>query len=346
MSQLPYAHGGPPLTGVLKASPDDFVVIENLGFEADGEGEHVLLTLRKRGINTDWLAGQLADFAGVKRNAVSYSGMKDRHAVTTQSFSVQLPGADDPDWSQFPEADVEILSAVRHRRKLRRGALAGNHFEIVFRDLSGDKARAEECLKAIADQGVPNYFGEQRFGREGRNTDRAEAFFQGRRTPRKQQGMLISAARSQIFNDVLAERVQQASWNAAIDGEVCCLDGSRSWFVVEEPSKEIDQRLAAFDIHPSGPLWGSNALPSSGSAAELEMRVAGQHSILAEGLAKQRLDHDRRALRMRPKNLSWDWLEDAVLCVRFDLPAGCYATTVLRELTQWREEKPHTRVGD
>lgn len=336
MSQLPFAYGGPPLTGVLKASPEDFVVEENLGFNPSGAGEHALIQVRKRGLNTDWLAGRLADFANVKRNAVSYAGMKDRHAVTTQTFSVQLPGMADPDWAQFPEPDAQILASDRHDRKLRRGALVGNAFVITLRDVVGDVPKTEECLRAIAEHGVPNYFGEQRFGREGRNAERAEAFFQGRRTPRKQQGILISAARSQIFNEVLAERVDLANWNQVIEGEVCCLQGSRSWFVADANTAELEQRVAKFDIHPSGPLWGCGDLPSGGQAALLETRAAERHPVLIGGLAEQRMDHDRRPLRLLPDALQWEWVDTRTLRIGFSLPAGSYATTILREFVAWQ----------
>lgn len=335
MTELPFAHGGPPLTGLLRASPEDFVVVEDLGFAPSGEGEHVFVRLCKRGINTDWLAGRLADFAGVPRSTVSYAGMKDRHAVTTQTFSVQIPGADGPDWSQFPEDGVEILDTARNLRKLRRGALAGNAFVITLREVEGDVQRAEACLQAIAQQGVPNYFGEQRFGREGKNTQRALAFFGGKRTPRKQQGLLISAARSQIFNAALARRVEAGNWQQILPGEACCLAGSRSWFVAEEDLASLQARANDWDIHPSGPLWGSDALPSQAEAGALDVAAAQDCSELKAGLEQQRLDHDRRPLRLGPSELAWSWLDERSLQLRFALLAGSYATAVLRELVWW-----------
>lgn len=335
MIELPFAHGGPALTGLLRASPEDFVVVEDLGFAPNGEGEHVFVRLRKRGINTDWLAGRLSEFAGVPRNAVSYAGMKDRHAVTTQTFSIQIPGAEGPDWSQLPEDGVEVLDVSRNLRKLRRGALAGNAFVITLRQVQGDATRAEACLQAIAQQGVPNYFGEQRFGREGKNTQRALDFFAGKRTPRKQQGLLISAARSQIFNMALAARVEAGSWQQILPGEACCLAGSRSWFVAEDDLAALQQRADDWDIHPSGPLWGSDALPAQGQAAELEQAAASQDPALKEGLEKQRLDHDRRPLRLRPAELEWEWPDAHSLQLRFALDAGSYATAILRELVDW-----------
>ncbi|WP_420426640.1 tRNA pseudouridine(13) synthase TruD [Algiphilus sp.] len=338
VSELPYAHGGPPLTALLRATPEDFVVDEDLGITPSGEGEHVFLHVRKRGANSDWLAERIADFAGVSARDVSFAGMKDRHAVTTQTYSIHLPGKAAPDWTQFPEPGVEILSHARHHRKLRRGALNGNAFRITLREAAGDRDRADACLQAIARDGVPNYFGEQRFGREGQNIQRALAFFAGRRTPRKQHGMLISAARSQIFNSVLARRVEAASWNRILLGECCSLAGSRSWFVADsEAQAALDARAANGDIHPSGPLWGSGALPSQGEAAALEEAVARENQKLVEGLARQRLDQDRRALRLRPEGLQWEWIDTSTLVLRFALPAGSYATAVLRELADWHD---------
>src|SRR6185503_17769039 len=162
--ELPFAHGAiPPLTARLRLTHEDFLVEEILGYDADGAGEHLLLWVEKRGANTDWVARELAKFAGVPAVAVGYAGLKDRHAVTRQTFSVQLAGRPDPDWSTFPHAEVTVLAATRHSRKLKRGALRGNRFVLVLREVGGDRAQAESVLQRIATHGVPNYFGEQRF---------------------------------------------------------------------------------------------------------------------------------------------------------------------------------------
>ncbi len=345
MPHLPWAHGGPPLQVKIRSSAADFIVEEQLGFSPSGEGEHVLLTVRKRDTNTDWLAQQLARHAGVSRTAVSYAGLKDRHALTTQSFSIQLPGQAEPDWSAFPHQEVEILSATRHQRKLKRGALQGNRFELILREISGDRAQARQRLDMIARLGVPNYFGEQRFGLGGRNVERAEAMFQGRRVDRKTRGLLISAARSQIFNAVLATRVTDGSWNTALPGDVFCLDGSRSWFAAEAGDDSLQQRLERADIHPSGPLWGRGELPSRADLAVLETSIAQQYPGLVTGLCAQKLDHDRRPLRLFPQDLEHEWLDDTSLRLCFALPAGAYATVILRELARWDTEAPTRPEG-
>ena len=332
MSELPFACGAVPLTARLRVAPEDFIVEEILGYDADGAGEHALLWVEKRGANTDWVARELARFAEVPPVNVGYAGLKDRHAVTRQAFSVQLPGRPDPDWSALPYAEVKVLAATRHSRKLKRGALRGNRFVLTLREVHGEREAAERVLQQIAARGVPNYFGEQRFGREGGNLAQARAMFAGRRMDRDKRSILLSAARSQIFNSVLAARVEQGTWDTALPGEIWSLAGSRSWFGPEPFGDALAGRLAQGDIHPSGPLWGEGEPPATDVVGALEHQVAAEHADLAEGLAKARMEHERRALRLMPKDLRWRWLDDAILELAFELPAGAYATVVVREL--------------
>jgi tRNA pseudouridine13 synthase len=330
--ELPRAYGPPPLTATLRSTPEDFRVEEILGYDADGEGEHALLWVEKREANTDWVARELARFAGVSPVNVGYAGLKDRHAVTRQAFTVQLPGKADPDWSAFPHAEVKVLASTRHKRKLKRGALRGNRFVLVLRNAHGDRTRAEEVLHNIVARGVPNYFGEQRFGREGGNVAQARTMFAGRRVDRDKRSILLSAARSHIFNSVLAARVERDAWDKPLEGEIWSLAGSRSWFGPEPFDDVLATRLAQGDIHPSGPLWGQGEPPTAAAAGELERTVAEQYRDLAEGLAAARMDQDRRPLRLLPKDLLWRWLDDETLESSFELPAGAYATVVVREL--------------
>jgi tRNA pseudouridine13 synthase len=330
--ELPRAHGAAPLTAELRRTPDDFRVDEILGYDADGEGEHALLWVEKRDANTDWVARELARFAGVPPLNVGYAGLKDRHAVTRQAFTVQLAGKPDPDWSAFPHAEVKVLASTRHKRKLKRGALRGNRFVLVLRDVRGERTRAEEVLQAIATRGVPNYFGEQRFGREGGNVAQARAMFAGRRVDRDKRSILLSAARSHIFNSVLAARVERDAWDKPLDGEIWSLAGSRSWFGPEPFNDTLAARLALGDIHPSGPLWGQGEPPTTSVVGDLEREIAGAYSDLTEGLVAARLEQERRPLRLLPKDLRWRWLDDETLELGFELPAGAYATVVAREL--------------
>lgn len=330
--ELPRAHGAPPLTAELRRTPEDFRVDEILGYDADGEGEHALLWVEKRGANTDWVARELARFAGASPVNVGYAGLKDRHAVTRQAFTVQLAGKPDPDWTAFPHDEVKVLASTRHKRKLKRGALRGNRFVLVLRDVRGDRERAEAILRAISTHGVPNYFGEQRFGREGGNVAQARAMFAGRRVDREKRSILLSAARSHIFNHVLAARIERDAWSKPLEGEIWSLAGSRSWFGPEPFDETLASRLAQGDIHPSGPLWGQGEPPTVAVAGELERDVAGTFRDLADGLAAARMDQERRPLRLLPKELRWRWLDDDTLELGFELPAGAYATVVAREL--------------
>jgi tRNA pseudouridine13 synthase len=334
---LPFAHGGPVLSGRVRAAPEDFVVEEDLGYQASGAGEHVFLTIRKRGRNTHDVARALARLAGVAQVAVGYAGLKDRNAVTTQHFTVQLPGREAPDWSQLEDDTLQILGAARHHRKIRRGALRGNAFAIRVVGAHGDRQLAEQRLQRIAQAGVPNYFGSQRFGRDGHNLSRVSDLLagRGRRPGREQRGLLLSAARAQLFNLVLAARVADQTWDRAVAGDVMSLAGSQRQFMYDAGDATIADRLARLDLHPTGPLCGrpSRALQVAADAQVCEELVLAAWSQWIDGLARFGLDADRRALRLPVTDLRWRWRDDS-LWLDFGLTAGAYATAVLREIVR------------
>ncbi len=334
MNALPLAFGAPLLTASIRTVPEDFQVDELPAFEATGEGEHLLLDIRKRGANTVAIAKQLAQWAGVAEMGVSYAGQKDRHAVTTQRFSVHLPKRVAPDLAALESDEMQVLASTWHNRKLQRGALAGNRFKLVLRELRGDHQAIDERLRMIAARGLPNWFGEQRFGRDGGNVPAALQMFAGRRVRKDQRSMLLSAARSALFNRVLAARVEQGSWDVPLDGEVWMLDGSRSVFGPEPMSDVLAERLARFDIHPSAPLWGVGELRTTGAARALEEAALADEQALAlrTGLEQAELKQERRSLRLRPALMQHQWLAGDVLELAFALPPGCYATAVLHEL--------------
>jgi tRNA pseudouridine13 synthase len=267
--------------------------------------------------------------------AVGFAGLKDRHAVTRQAFTLQLAGRAEPDWNALGIEGVRVLSVARHSRKLRRGAHRGNRFEIRLREVEGDADAIGARLDAIAARGVPNYFGEQRFGREGGNVALAQAMFGGRRLPREQRGIALSAARSALFNAALARRVADASWNQPLDGEVWMLDGTHAIFGPEPWSDALARRLDALDIHPTGPMWGRGDLRSSGVVAALEREVAQAHADLEAGLEQAGLSQERRALRLRVRELRHAWTDSSVLELGFSLDSGAFATGMLRELLDW-----------
>jgi len=328
------ATGRPTASGSLRERVDDFRVVECLGAEPDGDGEHDYLLIEKAGQTTHRVAGMLAGFAGVRRRDVGYCGMKDRHARTRQWFSVPRSGgsATATDWSGFTADGVEVIVRSRHRRKLRRGAHRANHFRIVLRRLSDPDASLPDRIRRLEARGAPNYFGEQRFGRHGGNLELARKLFAGRRLPRMQRSMALSAARSLIFNDVLSRRVTDGSWNRLQPGDVANLDGSGSIFAVTRVDDELARRCAAFDLHPTGPLWGSHAPGSACAVADLERAAARARAEFAEGL-EARTEESRRALRMRIADLAWEITGDS-LTLAFTLPAGCFATAVTRELVR------------
>jgi tRNA pseudouridine13 synthase len=331
-SELPYAFGGPPLTGRIRATPEDFFVDELIGFSATGSGEHWLVHIEKKAANTAWAVKRVAVFAGLSERDIGYAGMKDRHAVTRQYFSVPVKKGITLDWKSFSDPDVRILSAERHARKIQRGALSGNRFIIIVRDIVGDRASADAVLGKIQQRGVPNYFGEQRFGRGGGNIDKARALFAGHRFERNERSILLSAARSEIFNAVLAQRVELQNWDQGLTGDVFQLDGRSAIFGPEAIDELLTGRLQRGDIHPTGPLWGKGDLRCTDSVAALEQEVAASNADLCAGVAAAGMDQERRALRIRPRDLEWEWLESDALRVAFSLPAGAYATSTLREV--------------
>ena len=336
LMQWAYAYGLPTARAWMRKQPEDFVVDEVLGFEPAGEGQHRMLQLRKRNTNTDWLARQLARFAGVEPRDVGYAGLKDRNAVTTQWFSIDLAGRDEPDWQAFDTDEYQILSVAPHNKKLRRGILQGNRFEITLREVEGGKAELETRLQAIAGGGVPNYFGEQRFGHGGDNILQAWKMLNReiRVKDRNRKGIYLSAARSLLFNAVLSRRVEEGSWNRILPGEAAMLAGSQSFFQVEVVDEALQQRLQDWDIHPSGPMWGRGRTPVGGQAAELEQAVLDGLAEWLSPLEHAGLKQERRALRLRVEDLQWQWLDSDTLRLGFQLPSGSYATSVLRELLE------------
>jgi tRNA pseudouridine13 synthase len=321
------------LSGSIRTIPEDFQVDEIQQFTPSGVGEHVWLHIKKIGENTDWVAAELAKISGVPRRDVSFAGMKDRNAVTTQWFSVQMPGKEAPVWQSDLPASIQILEEKRHDKKLRRGALQGNQFKLIIRDFEGNQSELKETVSRILVQGVPNYFGAQRFGNYCFNVLRAEKWFKGefKLKDRAKRSIYLSAARSWIFNHILSARVKDGSWNQAVEGDVFMLEDSKSYFL-EVIDDAIIARIINHEINPSGALWGRGKLPSKGTVATLEQNIASQFANLCEGLEKNGLKQERRSLRLSVQDLAFENLEDGVVSLNFSLPAGAYATTVLEEI--------------
>ena len=316
--------------GILKRNPEDFQVDEIPLMMPAGEGEHIYLHIKKREVNTHWVARLLSEKFGVKENDVSYAGQKDRYAVTTQWFSIYAPKIDITlEARPFPDEDIEILTQTRHTKKLRRGDLVGNRFNIVLRDIksaeaetAGDtpsetlKAAIEKNLAAIKQNGVPNYFGLQRFGRGGGNMDQALAMLTGQRREKNRQkkSMYLSAARSYIFNQVLAARIEQGLWGKSLAGDID---------VAAKETQNANQATA--------PMWGRGRLNSQTDTLALEQTISEPLQDLCNGMEHAGLNQERREIVSSIENMQWQWLDNDDLSISFALASGHYATSVLQE---------------
>ena len=304
----PRAYARLSVEGVIRACLDDFRVDEYAVFEPSGEGEHLLLRIEKRGLNTNDVANDLARAFGVVPLDVSFAGMKDRHAVTRQWFSVRTPA--DASNVDVASSSWRVLESARHARKLRRGDLAGNAFHIRVRDLRGDVDALTERLQLLSTRGAPNYFGEQRFGRESANVERARRWICNRPRPIVlpfQKGLHLSTARALLFNAVLGQRVIAQNWDRLIDGDV------------------------AIDAVPTGPLWGRGRPAASGAALAIETDALIAHRQWLDPLEHLGLAQERRIFVLRPNKFEWA-LDRTQLEVRFDLSPGQFATTLLAEI--------------
>ena len=328
----PRAVGAPAGRARLRVRPEDFEVHEELGFVPAGRGEHLLVQVRKRLANTQWVARELARRAGVRPFDVGYAGLKDRNAVTTQWFTVPARGRRPEDWLGFEGEGYAVLAAHAHTRKLPRGALAANRFQLLLRDFSGDPRVLAQHVAAAARDGVPNYFGPQRFGRDLGNL-RGATPGAASSIPR---GFELSAMRSLLFNAVLAERVRRGDWRHLHAGERANLDGSNSSFVVDDIDATLQGRLDALDIHPTGPLHGSGSGGIGGEVAALEAAIIARYPEWAAQLEADGVAAARRPLRVAVRELTLaPAVAEAGFILSFRLRPGSFATTVLREFVDF-----------
>jgi tRNA pseudouridine13 synthase len=325
LPQWPSAYPASGANATLKRLNEDFIVTELPLQLPCGEGEHIWLDIEKRGANTAFVAQQLAAAACVQDRDVGYAGLKDRYAITRQWFSIYLPKGETPDLTRLQHPEFSVLAQSRHLKKLRPGDLQGNRFRIVLRDVTGDRDAMASNLKAIASQGVPNYFGAQRFGHDGGNVEQGRAMLAREirvRNPKK-KGIYLSAVRSFVFNEVLALRIQQGLWGQTLPGDVM------------DPSGRS-----------TGPLWGRGRVTTTDQAQALENGVAQRHATLCDGLEHAGLDQARRALVASPVDMSWEWAQADQLVLAFSLQAGSYATAVLDEILRTTEPDRHTESED
>lgn len=332
---LAYLHSAPTVSAEIRAQPSDFIVEEELNFQPSGAGEHILLQIEKTGQNTQFIARELARLTGLRVRDISYAGLKDRHAITRQWFCFKWPIKAPLLWQDWQIAGATILQVLRHYRKLRLGALKRNHFTLTLTQVS-DPAALVARLPALQ-KGVPNYYGEQRFGINGGNLLLAERLFQGESIADRQiRGLALSASRSFLFNQVLSARIQQGCYEHLLAGDVVQLNGSGSIFAVAEVTAELSARLAAADIHITAPLVGDGQVMVNAAAATLEQQVIANWQQWQDGLQALRVKGGRRSIRVLPENLQAEIQEQSVI-LRFALPAGCFATSLLRELVSYRD---------
>jgi tRNA pseudouridine13 synthase len=322
---LPRAWAAPAARGLIRARNEDFRVEEVLDFAPSGDGEHVWLHVRKDGANTQYVADAIAAWAGVGSRDVGYAGLKDRHAISDQWFSVYMPGKATPSWRALEHLDhcsLQILMATRHRKKLIKGAHAGNRFQLRVSGLEIDsQPRLTETLQQIMHHGVPNAFGPQRFGIDGGNISAAEAWFGGGRRPRnrQQRGLILSAARSWLFNLVLAERIRAGSWRHCLVGE---------WSTQTRAGESV----------PTGPLFGRGKSYAQGLAGAIEAQVSTAHADWITALCNAGLSLNRRRLCSRPRQFTWQFNDQhSALDISFYLPRGEYATSVLDACIELRD---------
>ena len=333
LPQWLYLHGEPEVEATIRSQPSDFQVNENLGYGFDGLGEHVILHIEKTNLNTTAVVRELAHWANVSNKVIGYAGLKDRHAITQQYFSIQLPGLESPDVALLESENIRVLSSERNSKKLRRGALKGNKFKLILRGLSLEQPLIER-LQQIKSHGVPNYFGQQRFGFDGYNIDAALVMFGGKKVKnRDKRSIYLSAARSLIFNDIVSQRIASEQHKKLLTGDTLMLAGSKASFTPESNDQTIIELFAARDVILSAPMWGKGRLSSHDEAADFEQSIAQTHSELTAGLEHAGLKQERRALMLYPENMAWRALDNAVE-LEFELPAGSYATSVLREICQ------------
>lgn len=343
-SAWPRAWGDPPAHALIRCRAEDFDVSEELGFELSGAGEHVFLYLQKRNLNTMELLQRLAALSAVPQRDIGVSGLKDRNAVTRQWFSIGMAGRAEPDWRLLEaDGDVQVLQQGRHNRKLRRGVHRANRFRLLLRAVTGNGDALEQRLQQLRQWGAPNYFGAQRFGRNGATLAQARRWAQGggRRLGRARRSLYLSALRAYLYNTLLAARVEAGNWNSLVAGDVCILQGTRSQFRCDAVDEELRLRAATGDVHPGLPLWGrGDPAPST-----QQREVLSEHLPLCEFLEGEGLQLAWRPARLLADDFCWKFCDDGALQLNFALGAGCYATALLAEIVQFEQGVPGDSKG-
>lgn len=346
-----YAWSKPQVTGDLKTQLQDFYVEEQLGFEPDGKGEFCYVFIEKQGVNTDFLAKRLAQVAGISVNKVTYSGVKDRHACTRQWFCLHVLNQE-PDLSTIPEAfrepeGVRVIAQLKHSKKLRAGTHFANRFVIRLRNIQGDVEELKSRLNLIQKGGVPNYYGPQRFGINGNNLHNGRDFvLQGRKSQRKlskSQSFWLSAIRSWCFNQALDAQVENGMWARLCDQDIAQFQTTGEQFRVNDMNALLHNKVMEGKISPVLPLISSGWENGTGPQRKelIESTLAEEQDLIA-GLLSFDLSRDSRLARLVPIKMAWELLgemeDHKQLILEFSLPKGCFATSVLREMIDYKDK--------
>jgi len=324
----------PGCGGAFKESPEDFEVEEIPAYEPNGlpDGEHAFLWIEKRGRSTNEVAKLIARHVGIGDRDVSWAGLKDRNAVTRQWLSLPWKAAQKLEGFSVP--GVTVLKTSRHRNKLKTGHLRGNQFTLVLRGVA-DVDAAKTSFERLGELGLPNAFGAQRFGVRGDNAERGKQILLagGRHRDRFERKLFLSAFQSKLFNEVLGLRMTRGSFSKVLLGDVLKKQETGGEFVSTDPM--VDQpRADAFEVSPTGPMFGPEMRAPTDEAAALEAEVLGSSGVTAETFVAggDETRGTRRLLRVRLTDPRFEVLEPHVLKLRFSLPAGSYAAVVLGEL--------------
>ena len=325
LDALPRVFGHPATSGVIRCDPADFIVSEILPFPLSGAGEHQYLKIKKAGQNTQWVARQLAKHFHLPFRSVGYAGLKDRHAITEQWFSLHLAGKPDPDLSEIQIEGVEIVDSSRHSRKLRRGMLEGNRFRITLKNLSGDLDDLRTRLNKLKFSSIPNYFGAQRFGKQAGNLDLLNIPDDGLSPGREARSFGLSALRSALFNGYLAERIEEDTWNKNLPGEIVYDEFGGVYRHVDAVADGVTS------YQSTGLLWGCGENQATGLALDRETEYFGRFPEVTALLLAYEVRMIRRPLSIWLPDLDWS-LSGNTLEVTFTLRRGMFATVVLREI--------------
>lgn len=343
--RLPYLTTEVPgIGGMIRVTPEDFLVEERPLYLPCGEGEHLYLRITKRGLATPQLVSYLSSRLGVKARSIGVAGLKDAQAVTTQLVSIQ--GVSPQAVSRLSHdriVSVEVLG--RHRNRLRTGHHAGNTFRLVVRGIHHTASESVPLiLEQLSRRGVPNYFGPQRQGRRGRNYQIGAALLKDglhrSRLPKSLRVWYLNAYQAFLFNKILARRIGRI--DHVLVGDWAMKHENGACFPVEDATLE-QGRADAFEISPTGPLFGSRSPWATGEPGELEGAAVAALGETRESLRQAavacKFRGERRPLRVRLEDLDWALTPEA-LTISFTLRPGAYATSVLRELMKVEEPRP------